>query len=117
MAYKDPNDYRKWLQRTPEKTRRRWMKYRWGITPEEYDKLVEAQDGRCAIGRRHPKKIRLAIDHKHGTNQIRGLLCYQCNRTLGHLEKNKDRFLAYLEGCLSEQTVVSTLRSAIRPRR
>lgn len=38
----------------------------------------------------------LAIDHQHGTNHFRGLLCQQCNTKLGWFEKNKESVLAYL---------------------
>lgn len=51
------------------------------ISPDEYDQILDYQDGRCAICRRLPKPgKRLAVDHDHQTGFIRGLLCFMCNR-------------------------------------
>lgn len=43
------------------------------------------------------KTNRLAIDHQHGTNHFRGLLCQQCNTKLGWFEKNRENVLDYLQ--------------------
>jgi hypothetical protein len=64
---------------------------RYGITPAEYNKRLKAQGGRCSICRckeshvdyRTGKPKRLAVDHCHNTNTIRGLLCGNCNTGLG----------------------------------
>lgn len=47
-----------------------------------YDHLLELQGGRCAICRNRPKKTRLAVDHDHKTNAVRGLVCKNCNHDL-----------------------------------
>lgn len=39
----------------------------------------------------------LCVDHIHGTNRFRGLLCNDCNRKLGWFENNKNEILHYLE--------------------
>lgn len=54
----------------------------YGLTSEQYDALLERQGGRCAICRAHPKSKRLAVDHDHGTGEVRGLLCSRCNHDL-----------------------------------
>lgn len=58
----------------------------YGITPEQYDQLLENQQGRCAICRNLPKKMKLAVDHDHkgpaGPGSVRGLLCLGCNHRL-----------------------------------
>lgn len=64
-------------------------KYRYGLSLEEYTKLVEKQEGRCAICHQVPKRS-LQVDHDHRTNTIRGLLCVNCNRGLGYLMDNPD---------------------------
>lgn len=52
----------------------------YGITPEEYQAMSEAQDGKCAICHtRH----RLVVDHCHKTMKVRGLLCQRCNKGIG----------------------------------
>lgn len=38
----------------------------------------------------------LSIDHQHGTNHFRGMLCQQCNTKLGWFESNKDHILEYI---------------------
>lgn len=53
-----------------------------GITGEDYARLLEAQNGRCAICGNRPRKLRLAVDHNHATGEVRGLLCKRCNKNL-----------------------------------
>jgi len=61
---------------------------RYGLTAEEYDEILMAQDGRCAVCRSEPGHRRLAIDHDHITGLVRGLLCHLCNSMLGHGRDN-----------------------------
>jgi hypothetical protein len=58
-----------------------------GITPEQYDEMLAAQGGGCAICKRPPREdISLHVDHDHETGKVRGLLCFRCNNSLGDLE-------------------------------
>lgn len=66
---------------------------RYGIDIDEYDEMVEAQGGGCAICRAplDAAGVRFAIDHDHTCcagevscgDCIRGILCPNCNRGLG----------------------------------
>jgi hypothetical protein len=56
------------------------LKYR--ITPEEYNAYLENQYGRCAICAKFSERT-LHMDHDHETQQLRGLLCSNCNVGLG----------------------------------
>jgi Recombination endonuclease VII len=63
-----------------------------GISGEDYNKLLEKQDHKCAIcgkpetsHNQHGLK-KLAVDHDHVTGKFRGLLCQSCNVKLGVLE-------------------------------
>jgi hypothetical protein len=53
-----------------------------GITDAEYARLLAAQGGHCALCPNTPKTRRLHVDHDHRTGEVRGLLCYRCNRAL-----------------------------------
>lgn len=57
------------------------LKRKYGITLEQYDELLEKQNGSCAICSKHSStfKTALAVDHDHRTGRIRGLLCTHCN--------------------------------------
>ena len=82
-----------------EVNRNQWYKSQYGISLVEYNMLLAEQGGRCFICRKKPGKRRLAVDHDHALeaeNQkngeknsarlsVRGLLCYTCNRFLGHI--------------------------------
>ena len=61
------------------------LKYLYGITPEDYSKMQTAQNNCCAICSGPPVGRRgvLFVDHDHGTNKIRGLLCHNCNCLIG----------------------------------
>jgi len=76
---------------------------RHGQTAEEYQALLEKQNGRCAIcGVREGhwscrgRECRLALDHDHRTGAIRGLLCNNCNRGLGRFKDSVDLLEAAL---------------------
>lgn len=63
-----------------------WRKSRWGVTPQDYDRLLAEQQGRCAIcGTDRPsgRFKNWHMDHDHETGQARGLLCMPCNVALG----------------------------------
>lgn len=65
-----------------------YLKHKYNISLEQYDKLLKSQDFRCSICRTSVTKLtrRLAVDHNHKTNAIRGLLCNKCNSALGNLQ-------------------------------
>lgn len=56
-----------------------WLRKTYGISLEEYDKILEYQGGRCAICRRAPKPGEaFHVDHEHKggpSGPVRGLLC------------------------------------------
>lgn len=54
----------------------------YGISFEEYIKMLEKQKNLCAICHKKPKR-KLHIDHNHKTGKVRGLLCPKCNQGLG----------------------------------
>jgi hypothetical protein len=78
-----------------ERTRRRrrsahnqHLKVTYGITISEYELILSAQGGKCAICRGGTSKRHFAVDHDHKTGEVRGLLCGRCN---GGLAKFMDR--------------------------
>lgn len=69
-----------------KRDRRESLAKNYGITPEEYDRLHDAQAGACAICFRTLKK--LVVDHCHGSLKVRGLLCGKCNSAIAFLQDN-----------------------------
>lgn len=82
----------------------------YNISLEQYQTLLEAQGGVCAICKEPPKEKRLAVDHDHQCcpslpnwkrkrttrnvscgGCIRGLLCDGCNHGLGKFKDNSTR--------------------------
>ncbi len=99
---------REWARNNPEMRLNNQLKSRYGITLEEYRRLLAVQNGACAIchqgeTRRHwwgGEVYLLAVDHDHETGKTRGLLCNRCNRALGLFGDNVENLLAaatYLE--------------------
>lgn len=91
------DSYRKKQRRInhPHLEKDRKLLTNFGLTPEAYDMLLKKQRNCCAIcglsASEHyvsNKKVRLCVDHCHITGDIRGLLCYTCNRALGLLKDN-----------------------------
>ena len=68
----------------------------YGITEEDYDAMVVAQNGLCAVCGKPPKTggvraaSRLHVDHDHVTGRVRALLCLTCNHGLGNFYDNPE---------------------------
>ena len=75
-------DYRRWYT----------LKVRYGITKDDYNKILHSQNGKCAICENtksgHRNTDEMVVDHCHKTNKVRGLLCNRCNTLLGLIEDN-----------------------------
>ena len=80
---------------SPTKRRSYALKQKYGLTLDEYDTMMTNQKGGCAICNDGAK--RLHVDHCHKTGAVRGLLCSNCNTSLGKFGDN-----------------VETLRNAVR---
>lgn len=86
-------------KRNESLNRRAEVLRRHGLTVEQYQQMLDAQDGRCAICRVQAVRP-LPVDHCHSTGAVRGLLCDNCNKGLGMFADSPDRLraaLAYLE--------------------
>lgn len=73
----------------------RWL---YGITINDYRRMIEEQCGKCAICKEETK---LVVDHCHSTGKVRGLLCGPCNFGIGNFKENKTALAAaivYLGG-------------------
>ena len=91
----------KWQQNHPEKVgeiqRKSQRKSKYGLTEEKYNRLLEKQNGVCAVCKRPPTPGQpLVIDHDHGCCPeiktcgacVRGLIHQSCNLAIGGLEDN-----------------------------
>lgn len=74
-----------YVKRTSEYQRNWQLKVKFGITIDDYNKMLESQDYKCGICERHMTEFNknLGVDHNHKTGDIRGLLCQFCNTGLG----------------------------------
>jgi hypothetical protein len=70
---------------------RHWLKSQYGITPERYDEMIRASQGRCYVcAAACPSVKSLAVDHCHDTGRVRGLLCWNCNRGIGTFQDSPE---------------------------
>ncbi len=98
-------DYmRAYYRRNTQAYRAKWIKWRYGITQSDYDRILAEQGGVCAICAcatsncsQAGKLKHMFIDHDHATLQVRGLLCSQCNMAVGVVQDDIKRARALLE--------------------
>lgn len=90
-----------WHSYTKEQKQATRVKSMYGITPEKYFKLVENQNGKCAICGKEPSTVRgLHLDHCHDTKKVRELLCHHCNIALGSFNEDIEimkKAIAYIK--------------------
>ncbi len=93
------NDNRRskeWREKNPKGSklniRKAHLQTTYGLTLEDYDCMLEKQNGGCAIcGTTNTGKHKnFSIDHNHTTGKIRQLLCNRCNWLVGVAEGKKE---------------------------
>lgn len=91
MWYCSPcsREYRKWSN----------IKRRYGITKQDYEKIIKEQDDHCVLCHEDigPKSV---VDHCHDTGVVRGVLCNNCNAVIGFSKESIEilqRTINYLE--------------------
>jgi hypothetical protein len=85
-----------WVKNNPDRCTNARLKYRFGITLEQYNLMLQEQSNKCAIcgitEKDHTLKMKnkFHVDHCHSTGLIRGLLCNNCNVSLGGFKDSKE---------------------------
>jgi len=101
------------------KRRTNHLSLHYGLTPEAYELMRQAQNYRCAACGRHEDELPtilagrprvdgtaalanppLVVDHDHETGEVRGLVCVGCNSGIGHMGDDPQRLRSaaqYLE--------------------
>ena len=103
-----------WYHNNPDRVRDNHLRYKFNITLDDYDRMYREQDGKCALCKkpesakdgRSGKIRRLAVDHCHETDRVRGLLCYRCNHLIGCLGdtvESVQRVISYMERTLQKK--------------
>lgn len=72
------------------KNRDRALRRQYGISVQEYEQILAAQGGGCAICERKQGARKLHVDHCHKTGRVRGVLCHQCNWYFGTIDRGKN---------------------------
>ena len=108
---------REWMRRNKWSSHKHKLRYRYGMSPEDYASLLQSQDGKCAICGRAESKIdktgniqMLSVDHCHRTGKNRGLLCDSCNRAIGALRDDVDTLLKAISYIQKHSVVEVSLR-------
>jgi hypothetical protein len=76
-----------------------WRRTTYGLTTADYNRMLMAQNGACAICKQTSDKT-LCINHCHATRKLRSLLCHKCNSALGLYADDPNRLreaAAYVE--------------------
>lgn len=74
------------------------IKKNYGLSVEEYERMLLAQQGVCRICKREQaRNRRLAVDHCHKTGLVRGLLCDECNHGIGNFQDRLDLLKAAID--------------------
>lgn len=80
------------------------FKCNYGISIDDYMRMLHKQDYKCAICKSDGPGARakyFAVDHCHATGKVRGLLCTKCNTGLGLFSDNSEHLqmaIKYLTG-------------------
>ncbi len=79
---------REWTSVNKDRCRNLHLERKYGITLGIYNQMFKEQQGCCAICNTHQSNLThaLSVDHNHITQEVRGLLCKNCNAALGQFK-------------------------------
>ena len=89
---------KKWNNKNFERRKNVILKNVYGITLDDYNRMFNTQEGKCAICKRHQNELTrtLCVDHDHKTNKVRALLCLTCNTDVSVVENRLEEMTKYL---------------------
>lgn len=90
--------YKNNSEKVKQAVRKRKLKHRYNLSPEDWLVMWEGQDGKCVIcGKNFTRSSDANVDHNHKTGKTRGLLCGGCNRGIGHFNDNSEIMMKAIE--------------------
>jgi hypothetical protein len=90
--------------------RKSHLKRKYGLTIEEFDAMLAAQGGGCAICG-YPDADN--VDHDHATGRVRGILCWNCNVGVGQFEDSEDRLAAAMAYVTRDEELAAVARERL----
>ena len=88
---------REYYERTKDDAKDRFLVRTYGISTRDVERMKVAQDYKCATCGDEESGRGLFVDHDHETGEVRGLLCHNCNSSLGLVKDNIDTLKAMIE--------------------
>lgn len=79
---------KEWRKNNYRRRKNLELEWNYGISLEKYEQILIKQEYSCAICKIHQDSLsrKLCVDHCHKTEQVRGLLCGNCNVGIGKLK-------------------------------
>ena len=84
---------RRYRKENPDKFKGYHLKKEFGLTLEDFKRILSKQGGVCALCLQPEKSMHksgtlkeLSVDHDHTTGVVRGLLCWVCNTGIGKMQ-------------------------------
>jgi len=86
-----------WYRKNPLVKRNASLIKQYGITLEQFEKMKQDQQHKCAICENTFKNsVDTCVDHDHETKKVRALLCNHCNRAIGLFKESTKSIKAAL---------------------
>jgi hypothetical protein len=94
QQYRHQNNVNGQQEKNNKRCRFNSYKRRYGLEDSLINKLLTDRSGECEICK---NTAELIVDHCHSSNNVRGLICSNCNLMLGHSKDSVDNLLAAIE--------------------
>jgi recombination endonuclease VII len=112
------NAYRRRYRSRPERKRadrNGHLMRKFGITVEDYERMLEKQGGGCKICHDPPPENgSLHVDHDHKTGKVRSLLCLKCNNAIGAFGEHYELFQAAADYVDRDEELIARARERAR---
>jgi hypothetical protein len=81
-----------WSSNNKDRLREYQLKTQYNLTLDQYNKMLSDQNNSCKVCdikfNINIKPLTPHVDHCHATSKVRGLLCMNCNASLGQLKED-----------------------------
>jgi len=101
--------YKKNKEHINKRNREYIFYHRYGITYEQVQQIIKSQRNRCLICHTLFDKTYMfspVVDHDHETENVRGILCRNCNSMIGYAKDKTDLLqsgINYLQRSIEDQ--------------